>query len=68
MYSYEIIPWEVADKIKVGQGREEPNHSPWLEPPIGRFEWALNPLTLFVRINNHLNLKLIHYFETRILA
>ncbi len=32
----------------VGKGREEPNHSPWLPPPIGRFEWTWNPTYLLV--------------------
>lgn len=51
MMSFEIIPESNAEKYKVGKGREEPNHSPWLPPPIGRFEWALNPITLFVKYN-----------------
>lgn len=46
--SLELVPKENAESSKVGKGREEPNHSPWLPPPIGRFQWALNPITLFV--------------------
>ena len=47
-YSFSIVPKSLAEISKVGKGREEPNHSPWLPPPIGRFEWTLNPLKLFV--------------------
>ena len=44
------MPKVLADSNKVGIGRSEPNHSPWLPPPVGRFEFSWNPITLFVII------------------
>jgi len=40
----------VAKENPVGMGRSEPNNSPWLPPPDGRFEWSANPFSLFVKI------------------
>ena len=44
--SFELIPQVVADNNKVGEGRDEPNHSPVLGPPAGRFKVSLNPFTM----------------------
>ena len=41
--SVEILPQWKADITKVGKGRSEPNVSPYLPPPVGRFEFSLNP-------------------------
>ena len=46
MCSLEILPQWKADLNKVGKGREEPNLDPYLPPPVGRFEWSLNPFKL----------------------
>jgi hypothetical protein len=43
MCSLEILPKALADIEKVGKGRDEPNINPHLPPPVGRFEWTLNP-------------------------
>ena len=44
--SLEILPIWKAELSKVGKGRKEPNTSPYLPPPVGRFQWSLNPLTM----------------------
>lgn len=44
--SFELIPQEIADNNKVGEARDEPNHSPVLGPPTGRFKLSLNPLDM----------------------
>ena len=41
-----------AKSNPVGKGRSDPNHSPWCPPPVGRFEWSWNPITLFVTISS----------------
>ena len=41
--SLEILPEAKANLTKVGKGREEPNLDPYLPPPVGRFEFSLNP-------------------------
>ena len=43
----DILSQEDAEKGKVGTAREEPNHSPFLPPPIGRLSLSLNPCTMF---------------------
>lgn len=53
MISLEILPMEKAKENVVGKGRESPNHSPWLPPPTGRFEWSANPWKLFVNIKKN---------------
>lgn len=35
---------------EVGKGREEPNHSPWCPPPVGRMKFSLNPCTMFAQL------------------
>ena len=44
--SLEILPKWRAELNKVGLGRKEPNVSPYLPPPVGRFKWSLNPFTV----------------------
>ena len=46
MCSLEILPKSLAEIEKVGKGREEPNVNPNLPPPVGRFEWTVNPFKL----------------------
>lgn len=43
----DIYPKEHAEKNKVGEARQEPNHSPFLPPPVGRISLSLNPLKMF---------------------
>ena len=43
----ELLPQDKADIQPVGEGRSEPNHSPFLPPPTGRLQWSLNPFTMF---------------------
>jgi hypothetical protein len=44
-----MLPHWKAQICKVGKGREEPNCNPYLPPPIGRFEWSLNPFKMIVK-------------------
>ena len=44
--SLEILPMWKAELTKVGLGRKEPNTAPYLPPPVGRFQWSLNPFKL----------------------
>ena len=46
MCSLEILPKAMAEIEKVGKGRDDPNINPYLPPPVGRFEWTLNPFKL----------------------
>lgn len=48
MLSLEILPHWKAQICKVGKGRDEPNINPYLPPPIGRFEFTLNPFKMLV--------------------
>ena len=45
--SLEILPMWKAEINKVGKGRKEPNINPYLPPPVGRFQWSMNPCKLF---------------------
>ena len=45
--SLEILPKWKADICQVGLGRDEPNVNPYLPPPLGRFEFSLNPFKMF---------------------
>jgi hypothetical protein len=47
--SLEILPKWKADICKVGKGRDEPNVNPYLPPPVGRFQFTLNPISLMVK-------------------
>ena len=40
----------MATKNPVGSGRAEPNHSPFLPPPVGRISFSLNPFTMLVSL------------------
>ena len=44
--SFEILPMWKAELTKVGLGRKDPNVNPYLPPPVGRFQWSLNPFKL----------------------
>ena len=44
--SVEIVPWEEAEARKVGFGRDEPNTNPYLPPPMGRMQFAINPFIM----------------------
>lgn len=43
----DIYPKVMAEANKVGEARQEPNHSPFLPPPVGRLSFSLNPLKMF---------------------
>jgi hypothetical protein len=43
----DIWPADQASKNPVGKAREQPNHSPTLPEPEGRFELSLNPFKMF---------------------
>ena len=45
-----ITPGEMAKANPVGGGRTEPNHSPFLPPPVGRLKFSFNPIEIFVSI------------------
>ena len=42
----DVLPKDYAEKNKVGEARQEPNHSPFLKPPEGRLELSMNPLKM----------------------
>ena len=44
----DIYPKAQAENNKVGTARQEPNHSPFLPPPIGRISFSLNPFKMLV--------------------
>ena len=44
--SLEFLPLWKAEKSPVGKGRSEPNIAPYLPPPVGRFQWSLNPFKM----------------------
>lgn len=39
-----------AEANKVGTAREEPNHSPYLPPPVGRLQLTFNPWKMFTQL------------------
>jgi hypothetical protein len=43
----DVLPADQADKNPLGKARQEPNHSPFLPQPEGRFELSLNPIKMF---------------------
>lgn len=51
-----IMPKNIAEKRKVGDGRENPNMEPHLPPPVGRIEFSLNPFKMLVSIPPFLGL------------
>jgi hypothetical protein len=46
----DILPKELAESFLVGEGRSDPNHSPFLPPPVGRIVWTLNPWTMLSQL------------------
>ena len=44
--SLEFLPLWKAENNVVGKGRSDPNVSPYLPPPVGRFEFSLNPFKM----------------------
>ena len=54
-----VVPKELANKNAVGQGRSEPNHSPFCPPPVGRISFTMNPIEMFVSIEVLINIVLI---------
>jgi hypothetical protein len=55
-----VFPSEMAKSNPVGAGRSEPNHSPFLPPPVGRISFSLNPITLFVRnLQDFVNISIV---------
>ena len=45
-----ITPMSMAGANPVGHGRTEPNHSPYLPPPVGRISFTLNPFAMFAQL------------------
>ena len=45
-----VLPKELADSNPVGLGRTDPNHSPYLSPPIGRLKLTVNPLKMLEQL------------------
>lgn len=50
LISFELVPEVRAKACPVGEGRNEPNIDPKLPPPVGRFEWSLNPLKIISQL------------------
>jgi len=48
--SVDIFPKEKALANEVGEARQEPNHSPFCPPPIGRISFTLNPFKMFEQL------------------
>ncbi len=46
----ELVPVSQVKMAEVGKGREDPNHSPWCPPPVGRMKFSLNPCTMFLQL------------------
>ena len=44
--SIDCVTLEEAEQSPVGIGRGDPNQNPYLEEPIGRFKWSLNPFDI----------------------
>ena len=42
----DIVPKARAEANPVGAGRDNPNHSPFCPPPVGRIKWSMNPFTM----------------------
>jgi len=45
-----VLPGADAVAQRVGEARLEPNHSPYLPPPIGRMTLSLNPLEMLSQL------------------
>ncbi len=48
--SINVTPIEMAKSNPVGTGRSEPNHSPFLPPPVGRIKFSLNPIANLMQL------------------
>ena len=48
--SVDILPQEKADANETGQGRNEPNHSPFCPPPVGRISFTMNPFKMLAQL------------------
>ena len=48
--SIDILPMEKALMNEVGGARQEPNHSPFCPPPVGRISFSLNPFKMFMQL------------------
>jgi hypothetical protein len=45
-----ILPKDIADKMPVGEARQEPNNGPHLPPPVGRIQFSLNPFKMLAQL------------------
>lgn len=67
--SLSVNPGATALANPVGTGRSEPNHSPFLPPPVGRISFTINPFTMFVSTTfasiDECNIKFYCYFRTK---
>ena len=50
MMRMDIVTTEYGEKNPVGSGRDEPNHEPYLPPPVGRISFSLNPCTMYKQL------------------
>jgi hypothetical protein len=48
--SVEIVPRDLADAMALGSGRKEPNHSPYLPPPVGRMRLTADPFKMMQQV------------------
>ena len=48
--SVDCVTIEEAETSPVGIGRGDPNQSPYLEEPVGRFKWTMNPFLLMEQL------------------
>ncbi len=57
-----MFPKGLADKNKVGEARNDPNHSPFLKPPEGRLELTMDPVKMLSQmVGPELRRKIIRY-------
>jgi hypothetical protein len=48
--SIDILPMDKAAANEVGAARNEPNHSPFCPPPIGRISFSMNPIKMIMQL------------------
>ena len=48
--SVNLTPVGMAEANPVGSGRSEPNHSPFLPPPVGRIKFSPNPIANLMQL------------------
>ena len=46
----DVRPGVMCEKAPVGKARGDPNHTPFLPPPIGRISFSFNPWTMFKQL------------------